>query len=81
MDETTRHKIIWGWLRLFLAYAQVSLAAMGVVALIALGLHPVTWAFGIAGTTATIMSRLIYHGRPDPDLERQKTKKSTDLKY
>ena len=81
MNETRRHRIIWGWLRLFLGFTQVSLAAIGVVALITLGLHPMTWTFGIAATTATIISRLLYHGRPDPDLETQKTEKSTGIKY
>lgn len=81
MNETTRHKLIWGWLRLFLGDAQVSLAATGVVTLLTIGLHPVTWAFAMAATTATLISRLLYHGRPDPNLERQKTQKSTGFKY
>lgn len=82
MNETTvRHKIIWGWLRLFLGCAQVLLAAGSVGALITIGLHPMTWAFGMAATTATIISRLLYHGGPDPDLKRQKTPKSNRFKY
>lgn len=81
MNETSRHKILWGWLRLFLGSAQVLLAAGSVGAVITIGLHPVTWAFGMAATTATIISRLLYHGCPDPDLKRQKTPKNTGVKF
>jgi hypothetical protein len=72
VNETTRHKLVWGWLRLFLASAQISLAAIAACTLVVVGMNAVTWALVIAATTATVISRLIYHGRPDPNLEEQK---------
>jgi hypothetical protein len=60
MDDETRHKIVWGWLRLFLGWLQMSLAAAGLGALITVGIHPVTWFFVIGATAATVVSRLLY---------------------
>ena len=68
MKEGTRHKLIWGWLRLILGWAQMSLAAAGFGALLVVGNHPVTWGFVIGAMLATIISRLLYHGKPDPKL-------------
>lgn len=64
MDDATRHKLIWGWLRLFLGWLQMSLAAAGLGALFTFGLHPVTWFFVIGASAATIASRLLYRKRP-----------------
>ena len=72
MNDEAHHKLIWGWLRLFLGWTQMSLAAVGLGALLVLGNHPVTWAFGIGATLATIVSRMLYHGKPDPKIERKK---------
>jgi hypothetical protein len=72
MDEATRHKLIWGWLRLFLGFAQMSLVAAGVGALLTVGLHWITFVFVIAATAATLSSRLLYRGKADPKLESQK---------
>ena len=47
------------------------LLAEGFGALLVLGNHPVTWAFGIGATFATIMSRMFYHGKP-AKIERKK---------
>ena len=71
MNNATRHKLVWGWLRLLLGWMQMSLAAAGLVALLTVGFHPVTWAFVVGATVATIVSRLLYHGRPAPKLERR----------
>ena len=71
-EPTTRHRFVWGWLRLFLGWAQMSLAAAGLGALLTAGNHPVTWAFVIGATVATVISRLLYHGRPDPQLPKEK---------
>ena len=72
MNKGTRHKFIWGWLRLILGWAQMSLAAAGFGALLVVGNHPVTWAFGIGAMVATVVSRLLYHGKPDPELKGNK---------
>ena len=69
MKEGARHKLIWGWLRLILGWAQMSLAAAAFGALLIVGNHPVTWAFGIGAMLATITSRMLYHGKPDPKLK------------
>ena len=71
MKVQTQHKMIWGWLRLFLACAQMSLAAAGFALLLTIGLTWVTYAVVIGATAATVLSRLIYHGRSDPDYERK----------
>lgn len=65
MDEATRHKLIWGWLRLGLGFAQMSLSAAALGALLVAGLQPFTWAFVIGATVATLISRLLYHGQPN----------------
>ena len=64
MAALTRHTIVDGWLRLFLGWLQMSLVAMSVGSLAVVGLHFVTWGFVIAATAVTILSRLIYRGRP-----------------
>jgi nucleotide-binding universal stress UspA family protein len=69
VNDETRHKLIWGGLRLFLGFAQVSLVAMSVGALFTVGLRDITWVFVIAATAATVISCLIYRGRPDPTLK------------
>jgi hypothetical protein len=69
MNEVTSHKLIWGYLRLFLGWLQMSLAAAGFGALLIVGNHPVTWAFVIGAVIATIVSRLAYHGKADPKLK------------
>jgi hypothetical protein len=66
----TGHKLLWGWLRLVLGLAQISLSSTGIVLLLMVGFHPATWAVLVAGTAATLTSRLLYAGRPDPRLKR-----------
>ena len=70
MDDSTRHKIVWGWLRLFLGWLQMSSAVVGAVLLFTVGLHPLTWVCVLGATAATLTSRLLYHGRPDPRLNK-----------
>jgi hypothetical protein len=79
VDETTQHKLIWGWLRFFLGYTQMSLAVVALGALVTVGVRPITWAFAIGATAATIVSRLIYHGRQDPNLAIPKKQKNSGL--
>lgn len=66
VNAATRHKFIWGWLRLFLGFVQMSLAAASVGALFAVGVRPVTLVFVICATATALNSRLLYHGRRDP---------------
>lgn len=75
MDAETRHKIIWGWLRLFPAVLQLALAPLAVGAWLVVGLGRLTWLLVIGATTATVTSRLIYHGKKDPRLESAETHK------
>jgi hypothetical protein len=70
MDNATRHKLIWGWLRLLLGLAQMFLTVAAAVVLFTIGLHPLTWALIVGATSATIVSRLIYHGKAAPELRR-----------
>jgi hypothetical protein len=63
MNEQTWHIFVWGWLRLFLGFVQVSLSAASFALLLTIGLHPLTWVFFAVATGATITSRLLYHGR------------------
>ncbi len=72
VNEETWHKLIWGWLRLFLAFAQVSLAAGGLALLLTLGLHWITFAVVIGATAAMATSRLLYHGIGDSQLQKGK---------
>ncbi len=71
MSDEWRHRLVWGWLRLLLGWSQMALAAAAAVALLAVGFHVVTWALVIGATTATAVSRLLYHGRPDPELTKE----------
>ena len=71
MDEATQHKLVWGWLRLFLGWAQMSLVAISIGLLLTLGLHLATYVFVSAATAATIISRLLYHGKIDPELAQK----------
>lgn len=70
MDEATKHKLIWGWLRLFLGLVQMFFAAAGVFALLTLGLHSITYFCLTAATLATITSRFLYQGRADAGLSQ-----------
>lgn len=73
LTEEARHKLIWGWLRFFLAFAQISLVPMAVGAGLAVGPWRITWMFIIGATVAAVISRLIYRGRKDPNLEAPRT--------
>lgn len=73
VDDITRYKLIWGWLRLFLGWLQMSLAAASVGALLTVGLHPITYVFVAIATAAALASRFLYHGRSDPALKGRHT--------
>ena len=69
LDDRAKHKLTWGWLRLFLGWLQMSLAAVAVGALLTVGLHSVTYALVIAATATTLTSRLLFHCRHEPKLK------------
>jgi hypothetical protein len=72
MREETHHVLLWGALRFLLAVAQMTLAPLGIYAVLTVGLeHWVTWVLFGGATAATITSRLLYGGRPDPQLGRR----------
>ncbi len=70
VNDDFRHKLIWGWLRLFLGFAQMSLAALSFGVLIIAGLRPVTWILVVLTMLTTLLSRFLYHGRSDPRLKK-----------
>jgi Kef-type K+ transport system membrane component KefB len=73
MNSERKHKLIWGWLRLLLAFLQMSFVAASVGALLAVGLRPVTFVFLGLATAATAISLLIYRRRSDPKLQDTRT--------
>ena len=66
MSDGRSRRFVWGWLRLALGWAQMALAGAVVVALIAVGIRPVTWALVTGALAAVAASRIIYRGRPGP---------------
>jgi hypothetical protein len=72
MREETHHVLLWGALRFILGVAQLTLAPFGVYAVLTVGPgHWVTWALFTGATGAMIVSRCLFHGRPDPKLRRR----------
>jgi hypothetical protein len=71
VNEETRHKLVWGWLRLFLGFAQMGMVAAAVGSLIVVGVARITVVFVIMATTFTVMSRIIYRGRSTPQFEQK----------
>jgi hypothetical protein len=67
----TTHKLIWGWLRIVLGIAQMSFAAMGFISLLMIGTNWLTWLFVIGAAITTIISWLLYRGKPDPNLTKE----------
>lgn len=77
MDAVSKQKLIWGWLRIFLGWLQMSSAAAAIGALFTVGLQPITYAFLVAATAATLTSRLLYHGQRGPTLKGTHTDDKT----
>jgi hypothetical protein len=67
MTPGTKERMLWGWLRLFLGFAQISLVGLSVGALFSVGVKPITLIFVIAATALTVISRVIYKGRVGPN--------------
>jgi len=66
MNDIKKQRLVWGWLRLFLAFAQISLVAMAFGSLLTIGPHMLTLVFTVAATAVTVSSRLLYRGRREP---------------
>jgi hypothetical protein len=66
MTPVIKERILWGWLRLVLGFAQIALVGLSVGALISVGVKPITWIFVVGATALTLISRLIYRGRTGP---------------
>ena len=59
-------KFVWGWLRLVLGIAQMTLAITTFGLFLLVGFRPVTWIFFAVTTTLMILSRILYRGRKGP---------------
>jgi hypothetical protein len=69
MDDSSRQRFVWGWLRFFLGWLQMSLVAASIGALVTVGLRLITFALVGAATAVAITSRLLYSGRVGPELK------------
>ena len=73
MTPAAKERIVWGWLRLALGFAQIALVGLSIGSLITVGARPLTWGFAIAATTLTVISLLIYKRRPGPNPRERDT--------
>ena len=63
------HRWLWGWMRLVIGLTQIGFALAATYLFVDGGLN---WRSGIAvsmSTVATVASRYLFAGRPDPRLE------------
>lgn len=70
LDQQRRDRFVWGWLRLILGIAQMSLVAMTFGVLITTGLSTIAVLLAGSATALTLASRLLYHGRRGRDVRR-----------
>lgn len=61
-----REQLIWGWVRLLIGLAQISLAGLTFGVLITVGVTPLTVGLAVMATVIAVISRLIYRGRKGP---------------
>ena len=61
-----REQLIWGWVRLLIGFAQISLAGLTFGVLITVGVTPLTVVLAVLATLIAVISRLIYRGRKGP---------------
>jgi hypothetical protein len=59
----SREWLIWGWLRLLMGFAQISLAGLTFGVLITAGVTRTTIFLALAATAIAAVSRLTYRGR------------------
>jgi hypothetical protein len=67
MSEPMNQVLLWGWFRLAFGVLQMTLALASVVALLTVGLRPMTWGLVASATAATLLSRWLYRIRPSND--------------
>jgi len=60
-------RFVWGWLRLVLGIAQMTLAITTFGMFLIVGFHPITWILFAVTTTLLIVSRILYRGRKGPN--------------
>jgi len=58
-----KHYLVWGILRLVLGVVQMAFAAAAILCLILVGLSSATLTCAAVATTATVVSRTLFHGR------------------
>ena len=66
MEVDLQRFLIWGFLRVVLGYAQMLFAIATFVSLLARGFVSSTWMLFGAASLATLLSRLLYGGKPQP---------------
>ena len=58
-----RERLIWGWVRLLIGFAQISLAGLTFGVLITAGVTQTTLFLALTATAIAAVSRFIYRGR------------------
>ena len=66
-NSNAKQRFVWGWLRLVLGIAQVTLAIATFGLFLLVGFHPVTWILFTVTTVLLIVSRILYRGRKGPN--------------
>lgn len=65
-NSDRREQLIWGWVRLLIGLAEISLAGLTFGVLITVGVTPLTVGLAVLATVIALISRLIYRGRKGP---------------
>jgi hypothetical protein len=70
VNDEPRDKLVWGWLRVLLGWAQMLLAAAALSSLAVGGQWRLSLMLAGGALAATALSLLIYRGRRGPQRER-----------
>jgi hypothetical protein len=65
-----REWLIWGWLRLLIGFAQISLSGLAFGVLITAGVTRLSILLAAAATAIAAISRVIYRGRKGPTVHQ-----------
>ena len=65
-NGNTKQRFVWGWLRLVLGIAQMTLAIATFGLFLLAGFRPITWILFAVTTVLLIVSRTLYRGRKGP---------------
>ena len=68
-DYLSKRLLLWGWLRMLLGVLQMSCSVAAVWAIFQIGFEPLTWELIFVAAGASIVSRLLFRGRKDPQVE------------